>query len=79
MEGSSARSLHNSPRDPGLRPRDQSCHLEVRLHLHLVGNQLAYASRGNHGQRVPLKEASCPYPPTDLNKGDSERVEVRVD
>ena len=38
-------------------------HHEVWLHLHLVGNQHAYASRGNQVQRVLLKERSCPYPP----------------
>ena len=42
-----------------------SCHHEVWLHLDFVGNQYAHESRGNHEQRVFLKEGSCPYP---LNK-----------
>ena len=46
----------------GLRPRDQSCHHEVWLHLDLVGNQYAHEPRGNHEQRVLLQERSCPYP-----------------
>ena len=47
----------------GLRPKDQSCHHEVWLHLDLVGNQYTHESRGKHEQRVLLKERSCPYPP----------------
>ena len=47
----------------GLRPKEQSCHHEVWLHLDLVGNQSAHEPRGNHEQRVLLKERSCPYPP----------------
>ena len=39
----------------GLRPRDRSCHHEVWLHMDFVDNQYAYASRGNHEQRVVLK------------------------
>ena len=53
----------NSSRDPALRPRDQSCHHEVWLHLDLVSNRHAHEPRGNHEQRVLLKERSCPYPP----------------
>ena len=40
----------------GLRPKDQSF-------LNLVGNQDAHEPRGNHEQRVLLKERSCPHPP----------------
>ena len=40
----------------GLRPKDQSGHHEVWLHLDLVGNQHAHESRGK-------QERSCPYPP----------------
>ena len=47
----------------GLRAKDQSCHHEVWLHLDVVDNQHAHASRGKHEQRVLLKERSCPYPP----------------
>ena len=47
----------------GLRPRDQSCHHAVWLYLDFVGRQCAREPRGNHEQRVLLKERSCPYPP----------------
>ena len=47
----------------GLRPKAQSCHHEVWLHLDLVSNCHAHVSRGNHEQPVLLKERSCPYPP----------------
>ena len=46
----------------GLRPRDQSCHHEVWLHLDLVSNRYGHESRGNREQRVLLKERSCPFP-----------------
>ena len=52
----------------GLRPKDHSCHHEVWLHLDFVENQYAHEPRGNHEQRVLLKEWSCPYPP-DKQKG----------
>ena len=38
MEGPSAWSFHNSLETLGLRPKDQSCHHEVWLHLDFVGN-----------------------------------------
>ena len=47
----------------GFRPKDQSCHHEVWLHLDFVGNQFAHEPRGNHEQRVLLKERSCSFPP----------------
>ena len=48
----------------GHRQKDQSCHHELWLHLDLVSNRYAHESRGNHDQRVLLKEWSCLHPPT---------------
>ena len=54
--------------DKGLvRQKDQSCPHEVWLHQDLVGNQYAHEPRGNHEQRVLLKERCCPYPPNKEN------------
>ena len=46
----------------GVRPKDQSCHHEVWLHLDLVGNQYAHESRGKHEQRVPPQRKVLPRP-----------------
>ena len=64
MEGTFTWGIHNSPRNLGLRQRDQSCHHEVWLHLDFVGDRYAHGSRKNHDHRVHLKDKSWPCPPT---------------
>ena len=48
----------------GLRPKDQSCHHEVWLHLDFVDNHGNYEPREKHEQRRLLKERSAPYQPS---------------
>ena len=46
----------------GLRPKDQSCHHEVWLHLDLVGNQYAHESRGKTRAAGPPQRKVLPIP-----------------
>ena len=48
----------------GLRPKDQSCHHEVWLHLALVNHHGDDEPRERHEQRLLLKERSSPYQPS---------------
>ena len=45
----------------GLRPTDQSCHLEAWLHLDFVGWHDVQPQREEHDRRILLKERSSPY------------------
>ena len=48
----------------GLRPKDQSCHHEVWLHLAFVDHHGDCEPRERHEQRLFLKERSAPYQPS---------------
>ena len=66
MGGTSAWCFLNSSLDFGFRPKDQSCCLQVLLHLDLVGKQYDRESGGEYQHRM-LKERSCPYPHIKVN------------
>ena len=60
----------------GLRPKDQSCHHEVWLHLAFVNHHGDCEPRERHEQRLLLKERSGPY---QHNKVRGKTVEDESD
>ena len=60
----------------GVRPKDQSCHHEVWLHLAFVDHHVDYDPLEGHEQRLLLKERSAPYQP---NKERGKAVEDESD
>ena len=75
-DGKYVSMVHSPCSTLGLRPKDQSCHHEVWLHLAFVNQHGVYEPRERHEQRLLLLERSAPY---QLNKGMGNASEDESD